>query len=346
MKTRMTIIALSLPVLFFVFFVICSTIAPYETAVLAQEQKERTTTVADNRYGKGGTLESTSDEKLRILKEIWKDKDGKMRETHYFGYDDKGNPSGETWNFSKNGTFEGADEYRAQPHFTYTHKGATVQVAWNGGWDLRGPNQQSIYDARKDEIDKAMEEVEKQFAKDGTIPKIAKTTAKPEEKPKQEPAKDTQVEQPALTRHEVFSKSGIDACLVGTWRSESVVDTLGGRRGGSGIVMTIKADGVITIDYNQMQSLEAEKAGGIGENNWWKGTASGHITANNRSTSIISVDTSELTHKVTVQGKTTTNALTKLGPALPTGYTCEQANLTWSSAGNTFTFKREEKGPK
>ncbi len=96
MKTRMTIIALSLPVLFFAFFVICSTIAPYETAVLAQEQKERTTTVADNRYGKGGTLESTSDEKLRILKEIWKDKDGKMRETHYFGYDDKGNPSGET----------------------------------------------------------------------------------------------------------------------------------------------------------------------------------------------------------------------------------------------------------
>ena len=321
MKTRMTIIALSLPALFFVFFVICSTIAPYETSVLAQEQKERTTTVADNRYGEGGTHETTSDAKLKLLREFWRDKDGKIREMHFLSYEGT-DLTKEDWAFIKDG--------KTLASFRLS-KGLSIFWKFTGKGGVRRTFSAS-------EAHSLIEDIEKQFAKDGTIPKIAadeiaKDAPKSEEKPKQET-----VEQPKLPRHEAF----IDTCLVGTWRSESVVDTLGGRRGGSGIVMTIKADGVITIDYNQMQSLEAEKGGGIGENNWWKGTASGRITTNNRSTSIISVETSELTHKVTVQGKTTTNALTKLGPALPTGYTCDQTTLKWSSAGNAFTFKKKE----
>jgi hypothetical protein len=51
--------------------------------VLAQQQKPQPseepkltkTTVADDRYGKGGTQETFSDEKLRVDHELWKDKD-------------------------------------------------------------------------------------------------------------------------------------------------------------------------------------------------------------------------------------------------------------------------------
>jgi hypothetical protein len=141
------------------------------------------------------------------------------------------------------------------------------------------------------------------------------------------------------------TKGTIDSCLVGTWRSDSIVGP-SGQRGGSGIVMTIKADGAIAVDYEQMQSLEAEKGGNVGParyDNWWRGTAAGHITTSNGTATIASVEKSELSHKLTVQGRTTTNPLGKLGPALPTGYTCDKTMLKWTSAGNAFTFKREEK---
>src|SRR5437879_3377381 len=50
----------------------------------ATSAKTKTTIVADNRFGEGGTLESTSNEKLQIIREEWKDKDGKGREVHNF----------------------------------------------------------------------------------------------------------------------------------------------------------------------------------------------------------------------------------------------------------------------
>src|SRR6202011_474830 len=86
-------------------------------AVSAQEKKETTTTVADNKYGEGGTLDSTSDEKRRLLSEIWRDKDRKIRAMHSLGYDDKGNFLGESWGFRG---FAGAELYEMTHHLTNT----------------------------------------------------------------------------------------------------------------------------------------------------------------------------------------------------------------------------------
>src|ERR1700682_233334 len=64
----------------------------------AREPKLTTTTVADNRYGEGGKKETTSDEKFKIHKEVWKDKEGNVKEVHKIEY--TGNAiSGEAWKF-------------------------------------------------------------------------------------------------------------------------------------------------------------------------------------------------------------------------------------------------------
>jgi hypothetical protein len=39
----------------------------------AREPELTTTTVADNRYGEGGTKETTSDEKFKAHYEVWKE---------------------------------------------------------------------------------------------------------------------------------------------------------------------------------------------------------------------------------------------------------------------------------
>jgi hypothetical protein len=148
-------------------------------------------------------------------------------------------------------------------------------------------------------------------------------------------------------------KGALDACLVGTWRSESVVDKpgLAGKRGGAGIVMTIKGDGAITMDYNQMQALEAE-AGGIGEKNWWRGTAGGRISTSNGVATVVSVEKSDVSRKFTdPQGKTTTNPIGKLGPAAlgtnpeDNSYKCNQTTLTRTTPNQIVTFKREKNKP-
>src|SRR5438876_692973 len=54
------------------------------------QEKLTTTTVKSDKFGKGGTLETTSDEKSRVVKEVWRDATGKNRETHLVNYDAKG----------------------------------------------------------------------------------------------------------------------------------------------------------------------------------------------------------------------------------------------------------------
>src|SRR2546430_15996784 len=70
--------------------------------VMAQDKKPEpkltTTTSADDKYGKGGTVETTSDDKLRVFREVWKNKDGDIRETHSIYYDGKDTAS-EYWDF-------------------------------------------------------------------------------------------------------------------------------------------------------------------------------------------------------------------------------------------------------
>ena len=138
----------------------------------------------------------------------------------------------------------------------------------------------------------------------------------------------------------------IDCCLIGTWRSVSLVGPAG-QRGGSGIIMTIEGDGKITMDYTNMQSLEAEK-GNVGPakyDNFWKGTAQGYISTNNGAVTVVSVEKSELSGKTVVQGRTTEKPFGKnLGPGyVRSGYKCDKTTLTWTSAAEIFTFKREEK---
>jgi hypothetical protein len=131
------------------------------------------------------------------------------------------------------------------------------------------------------------------------------------------------------------------------WRSESVA-LLGREQGGADILLTIKADGTQSADYNGMKPLK----GAAGEINSWAGTASGHITASNGTASVKSVEQSDLTHKfIDPKGKTTTNPMGRtLGPGAlgvdPKGdYACDENTLTFKTTAQTFKFKREKKEP-
>src|SRR6266404_1914397 len=92
------------------------------TQKTAPDPKLTTTTVADKTYGEGGSLETTSNEKGMLLREVWKDKDGKKVET--FKYETLTNTF-----------YKGKDEYHGD----------------------------------REKIGEWIEELEKQFAKDGTL---------------------------------------------------------------------------------------------------------------------------------------------------------------------------------
>src|ERR1700730_9958034 len=65
----------------------------------AQQPKLTTKTVPDNLYGEGGTKETTSDEKFKIYREVWKDKKGEIREVHEVDYDSAKELRSESWSF-------------------------------------------------------------------------------------------------------------------------------------------------------------------------------------------------------------------------------------------------------
>jgi len=144
----------------------------------------------------------------------------------------------------------------------------------------------------------------------------------------------------------------LDKCLVGTWRSESVVH--GASRGGAGILMTVKADAEVTIDYSAMQELKQEVAGRVTGTSSWSGSATGHITTSNGVASVSSVENTALTHKSTDQYGTKTGRLGGLGPVFEGGgkvyqlnYTCDDGSLIikptiQGQSLDTYTFKREK----
>ena len=141
---------------------------------------------------------------------------------------------------------------------------------------------------------------------------------------------------------------GIDACVVGKWRSSQVgIVDLPGDRGGGRILMTVDSDGAVALDYSKMQPIK----GVIGETNAWSGTAEGRITASQGTAAVKSVSKSELVHDFTdPQGKKKSNALKGLGPAalganLPERkYTCDDSTLTYKDLVHVFTFERLERG--
>src|ERR1044071_4746651 len=69
--------------------------------------KLTTTTTNTNKYGEGGTLESTSDEKSILVEEVWKNKDGHIKELHRVQWltpkpNEKSKKFGQGWQFYKN----------------------------------------------------------------------------------------------------------------------------------------------------------------------------------------------------------------------------------------------------
>jgi hypothetical protein len=139
--------------------------------------------------------------------------------------------------------------------------------------------------------------------------------------------------------------AGVDACLVGTWRSQSAtIPGPPGQSGGAGIVMTIGADGAESIDYTGMQPLRDS----AGNTNLWAGTAKGQIAASNGTVSLKSVGSSALALTFTpAHGPVHTNAMSGLGPAglgynpIDHSYTCNATTLTFKYLAFLFTFNRQ-----
>ena len=136
----------------------------------------------------------------------------------------------------------------------------------------------------------------------------------------------------------------IDGCLVGAWRSESLVSEVG-YKGGAGIVLTIKPDGAETIDYNGMKPIE-----GGGETHLWGGIVEAYFTTSKGTATVTKAGKTDLTVKETYRDGRVSERNTKaLGPAAlgnyPTdrSYTCDGTTLKFKGVLYTSTFKREKK---
>jgi hypothetical protein len=135
---------------------------------------------------------------------------------------------------------------------------------------------------------------------------------------------------------------GVDSCLVGTWRSQTVQTPVSS--GGAGIVLTINADGSESVDYKEMQPLKDT----TGNTNLWAGTAAGYITAEKGKATLKSVTQSALTDTLTpVNGAARTSPISDLGPGALGGshyeysYTCDATTLTFKYVVYTLTFHRQ-----
>jgi hypothetical protein len=135
---------------------------------------------------------------------------------------------------------------------------------------------------------------------------------------------------------------GLDACLVGTWRSQSVA-ILGNGEGGVGIVMTIQKDGSLSIDYSGMSPLRS-----FGSTDFLSGKASGHIVASNGKSAVESVESSSLTHTNKGPLGTRTNAVGKTlaygapGDDPSGNYACNKDTLTIKGSPYTVTYQRQK----
>jgi hypothetical protein len=134
----------------------------------------------------------------------------------------------------------------------------------------------------------------------------------------------------------------LDSCICGTWRAVSVVnDFVHWNNGGEGVIMKIKPDGQISLDYSGAQPNHNN-----GKTITWGGTASGRIATNQGKIIVQSVDSSALTNVWTFPKSPTYNGkMSGLGnilqQELTQNYTCTKDTLTISSHVWKSTFKRE-----
>lgn len=135
------------------------------TGHLAAQPKLTTTTTASDKFGKGGTLETTSDEKLHVLKEVWKDASGKIRETHTIAYD--GNVIvGEGWYF----------------------KASWITIArQNGQWEVVRNGQSTGMVPSKDALEKTINDLENKAGAGTSVESPTTVPAKETEPGKVEP---------------------------------------------------------------------------------------------------------------------------------------------------------------
>jgi hypothetical protein len=289
--------------------------------VAAQKQKLTTTTVADNKLGEGGSLETTSDEKAKLLSEVWKDKEGKKKETHVYEYNGK-TLTRETWTFW--------NDNKPLAIFYYDPAKEMFTIAF----DKYGSN--DPYREERSVVDKYIEAIEKQFAKDGTIVfPDSKDARKPEE-----PAK------PNLKPVPVAGT--IDPCLVGVWESTLVTFVQGDPVQLNGIILSIRGDGVIALDYSHTQPIQVDADPTFLR---WTGTAEGRITTSNGVANVTTVKAG-VTFTTTRPNRPTTESRERgLGPAslgAPPDhtYTCDATTLRYQRVWYLFTFKRHGIAPR
>ena len=215
--------------------------------------KLTTTTTSNNKYGEGGTLESTSDEKFNVVKEVWKNKDGHIKEQHVLQWitltpkpneKSKIKALAQGWKFYKN--------EQEVAEFTY----------W-GSPDNHFVGRPGVdkYGVSRADAEKWIEKIEKEFAADGTIPH-----------PWDEKEKlvETKVEQPEVSRT-------IDPELIGTWECTSFKES--GQfvtGGGTGFRVTFKNDRTETVDYSNMKPIMS----GLRDKTTYSGIATAQISTN------------------------------------------------------------------
>lgn len=351
----------------FAFLLAISTIAFVQ--ITRGQGKQTTTTVSSSKYGAGGTEETTSDDKLRVLKEIWKDKSGQVRELHvstsetiHQEPEDEGKiVHYDEWMFiNKNGTVAGQFRYfpAPEPYFL----------------NLRSMLREKIFGASKAKVEEWIEEIEKQFAEDGTIIDPTRPKKKedegdtkfeppklPDEKKKENEA-GTKVDPPKppvggptpSPGPKVATGSGtsIDPCLVGKWVSGTST-TLNGSSGMSGIHLVISANRSVTVTYDGMRPLNTIDSRGktVGSDSW-SGEASGQIATANSQIVVTNKAASSVVWSSTLNGITRTNKVDSLAPVLPgapdvLSYTCGNDALVITTTVNglklfEFHFTKEK----
>jgi hypothetical protein len=135
---------------------------------------------------------------------------------------------------------------------------------------------------------------------------------------------------------------GADKCLTGSWKSESVTNPGPvGKRGGSGIVLSVKSGGVATIDYNGMQPIEDVAPNGmVMDTTIYSGTATAYISTKNNSLFVGKMQNSALTSKITYNnGKSTGGSLSGLGFVFYGGGKVAGYNLNYVCNGPMLVIK-------
>ncbi|MFL6375342.1 MAG: hypothetical protein ACJ73D_11800, partial [Pyrinomonadaceae bacterium] len=271
--------------------------------------------------GDGGTRETESDDKLRLMHETWKDKAGRRRETHAIRYE--GNTvTEEVWSFSR------PEKSPYPTYFVYVPKTGALQK-----------NFVLVAHPTKTEFEAWIVTIEKEFVADGTIaePWVQK-----------EKEVETKVVPPVLTK-ERFGPTKIDPCLVGTWKSEAGDYKVLEMYSSGGLVFKVAKNGDAMFDYDGLkEAVRKFRYGGdisdTVETTKATGKATGVITtSDNKSIEVESGPVMNVTVKVTFAENKSEPREFKLNDFLPSTsevgtYTCNGNILTLG----TIKFKKVE----